>query len=86
MCPIEGNGEINGRFNIMLILYVIFTNYFAHCYEAVALSSSSQHVHSYVQGQQNKDWFVYIGVPVVCLSSQSLHRTHLAKEHSYKTS
>ena len=61
MCPTKSNGKINGRFNIMLILYVIFTYYFAHCYEAVALSSSSQHVHSYVQGQQNKDWFKWIG-------------------------
>ena len=76
MCPTKSNGKINGRFNIKLILYVIFTYYFAHCYEAVALSSSSQHVHSYVQGQQNKDWFKCISVPVVCLSSQSLHRTH----------
>ena len=61
MCPIKSNGEINGRFNVILILYVIFTSYFAHCYEAVALSSSSQYEPSSMSGQQNKDWFKWIG-------------------------
>ena len=30
VCPSNSNGEINGRFNVMLILNVIFTSYFAH--------------------------------------------------------
>ena len=34
VCPKKSNGEINGRFNVILILYVIFTSYFAHSYEA----------------------------------------------------
>ena len=59
MCPIESNGGINGILGFNL-----------HFYTKVELnvgiklkvfSSSSRYVRSYVQGQQNKDWFKWIG-------------------------
>ena len=59
MCPIENNGGINSILGFNL-----------HFYTKVELnvgiklkvfSSSSRYVLSYVQGQQNKDWFKWIG-------------------------